>query len=468
MNIARPGVVALIALVAGCAVGPNYRRPPESVPEQYRGAPNLASSQSLADLGWRQVYPDPELQGLLAAAFHNNLDLKIAVARIDEARAALGTARIGQLPQIDAGGNVTRTKSSLYALPPGTTERTHTTAEVDVTVSYEIDFWGRLRRTSEAARADLLASEYGRRAVAVTLVGDVATAYFNLLTLDSQLEITQRTVTSRAKFVELTRAQHERGVASGLDVATAEAQLAAARSNVPDVERQIVQTENLLSNLLGENPRAILRPARGERLPQAPPMPPVGLPSTLLDRRPDILEAEQGLVAANARVGVAQAALFPRISLTGLAGSLSMPLSKLLTGPAATWSASAALVQPILDPLANYYQVELADARKREALLVYEKAVRTAFQEVADALIAYQKNTDFARELAAQVDALQRAESIALARYRIGYASYFDVINADRDLFGAELQLAQASRNELTSLVQLYQVLGGGWQNESG
>jgi multidrug efflux system outer membrane protein len=302
----------------------------------------------------------------------------------------------------------------------------------------------------------------------VTLVGDVATAYFNLLTLDSQLEITQRTVTSRAKFVELTRAQHERGVASGLDVATAEAQLAAARSNVPDVERQIVQTEDLLSNLLGENPRAILRPARGERLPQAPPMPPVGLPSTLLDRRPDILEAEQGLVAANARVGVAQAALFPRISLTGLAGSLSMPLSKLLTGPAATWSASAALVQPILDPLANYYQVELADARKREALLVYEKAVRAAFQEVADALIAYQKNVDFARELAAQVDALQRAESIALARYRIGYASYFDVINADRDLFGAELQLAQASRNELTSLVQLYQVLGGGWQNESG
>jgi outer membrane protein, multidrug efflux system len=461
-------IVALMVGVGGCAVGHNYRRPPLEVPAQYRGAAGDASAPSLADLGWRQVYPDPDLQGLLAAAFRNNLDLKIAVARLDQARAALGIARVGQLPQIEVSGNATRTKASQYAASPGITERTHNSAAVQAEVSYEVDFWGRLRRTSEAARADLLASEYGRRAVAVTLVADVATAYFDLLSLDSQLEITRRTVTSREKFVELTRAQHERGVASGLDVATAEAQLAVARSNVPDLERQIVQTEDLLSSLLGENPRAMLRAARGERLPQAPPQPPVGLPSMLLDRRPDVLAAEQGLVAANARVGVAKAALFPRISLTGIAGSLSVPLSTLLTGPAATWSASAALVQPILDPLANYYQVELADARKREALLVYEKAVRSAFQEVADALIAYQKNADFARELATQVDALQRSEDIALARYRVGYASYFDVINADRDLFGAELQLAQASRNELTSLVQLYQVLGGGWQSAPG
>jgi len=468
---------AAAVLCAGCAVGPDYHRPPLDVPAQYRdaapagAAPTAAVSTaaastaaaSVGDAGWWEVYPDPDLQTLLAAAVKNNYDVKIAVARIDQARAQLGSTRLNYFPQVSVDAAAGRAKTSGYALAPGE-PRIANEAQVQILASYQLDLWGQLRRENEAARANLLGSQYTRRAVTVTVVATVANAYFQLISLDSQLEITRRTVVDREKFLELTHAQHERGYTTGLDVATAEAQLAAARATVPDLERQIAQTEDQISVLLGRNPGPVDRAHYGEAVPEAPPRPPPGLPAQLLERRPDVMQAEQGLVAANAEIGVAKAALFPNISLTGSGGSLSVPFSHLFTAPAAEWSVGVGLVQPLLSVQSNLYQVQLADAGKRAALYQYQKTVQGAFQDVADALIAYQKFGEQEREQASQVAALRRAREIALARYRIGYASYFDVITADRDLFAAELALAQAYANNLSALVHLYSALGGGWQ----
>ena len=455
-------------LLCACAVGPDYHRPAVGLPETYRDvapAPTAATSgsASVGDLGWREVYPDTDLQELIDTALHNNPDVRTALARIDEAHAGLGSTRLNYLPQLSADASVARTKTSLYATGPGV-PRINNTAQVQIEASYQLDLWGQLRRLNEAARANLLGSEYARRAVDVAIVSQVASAYYQLVSLDSQLEITRRTILTREKFVELTHAQHERGYATGLDVATAEAQLATARANFPDLERQITQTEDLISVLLGHNPGPVIRAHFGESVPEAPPRPPAGLPAQLLERRPDVAAAEQALVAANAQVGVAKAALFPNITLTGSAGSLSVPLGHLFTGGAAAWSVGAGLVQPLLSVQSNLYQLEAADARKREALNQYQKSVLTAFQDVADALVAYQKYGDVERQLEEEVRALRRAREIADARYRIGYASYFDVINADRDLFIAELALAQTYTNSWDSLVRLYASLGGGWQ----
>ena len=460
----RRAALALLIALAGCAVGPNYHRPKLATPEAIRGAEPDGGTVSVADSTWWDLYDDSKLRDLLNTAVRNSPDINAAIARIDEARAALGETRLGLLPNVEGRADVRRSKASLDALLPGA-PRFSNSEDAALSVSYELDFWGRLRRVHESARANLLSSEYAKRAVSVSLVANVAGAYFSLLALDSQLEITRRTVDARAKFVELTRAQHDRGYATGLDVATAEAQAAAARANVPDLERRIGQTEDQICVLLGESPHPVDRQRRGEEMPLAPPLPPVGLPSQLLERRPDVRAAEESLHAANANIGVAKAALFPQISLTGLFGSLSAPLGDLFKAPTAEWSAAAGLVQPLLDSQRSIYQVELAHARTREALFQYKKAVATAFQEAADALLAYRKYGEFEREQATQVAALRRAEAIALARYRVGYASYFDVINADRDLFTAELSLSQAYANSLTALVRLYQALGGGWQN---
>jgi multidrug efflux system outer membrane protein len=460
------GACGAALIAAGCAVGPDYRRPSVDVPAQYRGV-EPGPSSSMGDSGWWEVYPEPGLQSLLATALKNNYDVKIAVARIDEARAQLGSTRLNDLPQVSVDAGAARSRTSVYALVPGAAP-IHNEAQVQILASYQLDLWGQLRRMNEAARANLLASRFGAQAVRSTLVATVANAYFELISLDSQLEITRRTVLAREKFVELTHAQHDRGYATGLDVASAEADLAAARASVPDFERQIAQTEDEISVLLGGNPGPVIRTHYGEAVPQAPPRPPPGLPAQLLERRPDVAQAEQALIAANAEIGVAKAALFPNISLTGSDGSLSVPFGHLFTAPAAEWSAGVGLVQPLLSVQANLYQVQLADARKREALYQYEKTVQGAFQDVADALVGYEKFGEQEREEANQVDALRRAREIAMARYRIGYASYFDVIQADRDLFTAELSLAQAYENNLSAFVHLYSALGGGWQERPG
>ena len=385
------GAAALCAaVIAGCALGPDYHRPPIATPAVYRFEPG-AAVDSVADAGWWRVYQDPVLQALIREGLADNLDVRIAAARIDQARAALGSARLQQLPQLSVNAAATRQRTSLYELPPGTPAVSNVFG-LEGSLSYEIDFWGKYRRASEAARAQLLQSGFAKQDVMAALVASVATAYFTLQSLDEQLNITRRTVDTRQKFVELTHAQHERGTVSELDVATAQAQLAIARANLPELKLLIGQTEDQLSVLLGRNPDAILRtdggagaaPSAGK--PDRPrfPVPAAGLPSSLLERRPDVREAEQNLVAANADVGFAKANLFPSISLTTFGGGVSNALSTLFTGPARTWSASADALQPLLNPQRNLYQLQLANAHKRQALLEYQKSVQTAFQEVSD------------------------------------------------------------------------------------
>jgi len=455
-----------LLLAGGCALGPDYRRPSEQVPEAYRFEANPTPG-SFADQGWWQVYEDATLQALLTDALAHNLDVRIAATRVEQAAALLGTARLQQLPQVSASFGAERERTSQYVLTPGEPEIANVFS-AQGTLSYEFDFWGKYRRASEAARAQLLSTEYARQDVAASLIASVATAYFTLQTLDEQVGITRRTIETRQKFVELTQGQHERGTVSGLDVATAQAQLAVAEASLPDLERQIAQLEDQLSVLLGHNPAAIVRNADGQlkrmAAPELPPVPPAGLPSSLIERRPDVREAEQNLVAANAQIGVAKANLFPTISLTAADGGVSTALSNLFTAPARAWSFGGSVLQPLLDPERSLYQLDLADAQKRQALLQYEERVRTAFQEVSDALIGRQKYAEVQRALQTSVDAQRTADTIALARYRVGSASYFDVINADRDLFAAELTLSQAHLNTLLSVVQLYRALGGGWQ----
>jgi multidrug efflux system outer membrane protein len=460
--------LAMLAVVVGCALGPGYRRPETTTPAAYRFEHD-ATADSVADAGWWQVYQDPVLQSLIREGLANNLDVRIAAARIDQARAALGSARLQQLPQASATAGATRQRTSQYELPPGF-PAVGNVFSVEGSLSYEIDFWGKYRRATEAARAQLLQSAYAKQDVMAGLVASIATAYFTLQTLDEQLAITHRTVDTRQKFVDLTQAQHDRGTVSELDVATAQAQLAIAKANLPDLLRQIGQTEDQLSVLLGHNPDRISRSDGEGAVPSLahapPPVPAAGLPSSLLERRPDLREAEQNLVAANAQVGVAKANLFPSITLTALGGGVSTALSSLFSGPARTWSAGGDVLQPLLNPQRNLYQLDLANAQKRQALLQYQKSVQTAFQEVSDALIARQQDADLQAAQEAQVDAQRRANTIALARYRVGYASYFNVIDADRDLFTAELSLSAARLSTLLSVVQLYRALGGGWQVE--
>ena len=459
----RP-LIALLgaALLGGCALGPNYTRPDLQAPDRFRFATEPAAAASLGDLQWWDLYQDPRLQELIRSALRGNLDLRVAVARVEQARAALGSSGMALLPQLSAGAGAQRASTAQDLLRPGQLPLSDQ-FQAQGLLSYELDIWGRLRRTREAARADFLASEYARRAVLVGLVSDVATAYFDLITLHQELDITRRTVETRQKLVDLTRAKHDRGVISGLDVAAAEAQLAAARVSIPQQELVLAQTEHRLAILLGGYPQGFELPSTAEA-PRVAPTPPAGLPSSLIERRPDILQSEQTLRAANARLGAAKAALFPTLSLTGAFGRISTELTRLFTSPNEAWSASAGLLQPLLDPQRSVFTKRAAEGRRAEALADYEQTVRRALGEVADALIARSKQAEIELAQRDQVEALRRASSIAHARYEAGTASYVDVTNADRDLFTAELTLATASRDSLLTAVLLYRALGGGWQ----
>lgn len=453
------------AALSACALGPDYQRPQIETPATYRWQAEGDAPGSLGDLGWWDLYRDPELRRLIQTAVAQNLDLRMAVARVEQAQVALGSSRLALLPQISAKAGTERAQSSVDTARGN--DRTATTENASVGLSWELDLWGRLRREREAIRAEALAAEYARRGVMVTLVADVASAWFRLASLDEQLRVTRATAATREEFLKLTHAQYDRGTVSGLDVATAEAQLAQARASIPDFERQVALTENALSLLLGRNPGEFARPTLDTAAAMTPDVPP-GLPSSLIGRRPDVLQAEQALAATNARIGSARAALFPTISLTGSFGSLSGEMTDLFTGPAQTWSAGVSLLQPLLDAERNFYRVDLADARKAEALAGYEKSVRNGFREVADALVGRQKLAEVERAQQELVSAQQRAEEIANARYKVGYSSYFDVINADRDLFSAKLALSAARLNSRLATVQLYRALGGGWELQPG
>jgi multidrug efflux system outer membrane protein len=456
-------------LLTGCTVGPNYRRPAVEPPKAFRGSATgvpPADVASLADLKWFEVFQDERLQDMVRTALVQNYDLRDAVVRVEAARANLGITRADQFPTIDAGAGVTTQRTSAsgaFPLPPGFEQRrTFGTVALSL-LSFEVDIWGRLRRATEAARADLLASEENRKAVMTTLVSDVAGAYFDLLELDMELEIAKRTLSTRENSLQLIRAREQGGVATLVEVRQGEQLVHAAAKAIPTTEQLIEQTENQISFLLGGSPGAV---TRGRPLTEQPPPPPVppGLPSALLERRPDIRAADQNLVAANAIIGVAKAAYFPQISLTGFLGFQSSQLSNLFTGPSRVWQFAPQVTQPIFTAGRIRSNVRLARAQQQLALIQYERVIQTAFREVSDTLVQYQKAREIRAKQELLVATLQDRSRLSYVRYRGGVDTLLNALDADRDLFDAELGLAQTRRNELLALVQLYRALGGGWQ----
>ncbi len=458
------------AVLAGCTVGPNYKRPQVAVPPTFRAPAPLSERQaaSLADLKWFEVFHDDRLQQLIHTALVENYDLQDAVARVQEARANLGIARSNQLPQLEASGALELTRLSRDGqspLPPSfVPSQNRNWGQVSLSLlSFEIDLWGRLRRSTEAARATLLNAEENRRAVVSTLVSEVAADYFQLLELDYELEISQRTLATRRESLRLVRERHGGGVATRLDLRQAEQLVSSAAESIPALQQQIEQTENRIALLLAHNPEGV---ARGRRLieQEVPPEVPPGLPSALLDRRPDIRGAEQALVAANANIGVAKAAYFPQISLSGALGGQSTSLANLFSGPSRAWSFVPQITQPIFTGGRLKSTVRVAEAERDRAQISYQRSIQTAFGEVSDALIAHQRTHESRLEQETLVTALEDRKDLAYVRYRGGVDTQLNALDADRDLFQAELTLAQIRYAELLSVVQLYKALGGGWQ----
>ena len=420
----------------------------------------------MADLKWFEVFKDERLQEMVRTALVRNYDVRDAVVRIEAARANLGITRADQFPTIEAGASVATARTSTsgaFPLPDGF-DQTRTFGAVGLTLlSYEIDIWGRLRRATEAARADLLASEHNRQAVVTILVSDVASSYFNLLELDMELEIARRTLSVRQDSLSLIRSREKGGLGTLLDVRQGEQLVHGAAQVIPALEQLIEQTENQISYLLGGSPGAI---DRGRPLSEHPhpPSVPAGLPSALLDRRPDIRAAEQNLVAANAIIGVAKAAYFPRISLTGLFGFQSDDLGSLFSGPTRVWQFVPQVSQPIFNAGRLRSNVKLAEAQQQLALIEYERVIQNSFREVSDTLIQYRKVREIRTEQELLVATLQDRARMAYRRYEGGIDTLLSALDSDRDLFEAELRLAQTKRNELLALVQLYRALGGGWQ----
>ena len=470
---AAPQWWRMIALVvsglSGCMVGPDYQRPVLPSPAVFRDTaePTVPPDpHSLGDLQWFEVFQDEQLQALIRTALVTNYDLRDAVARVSAARAALGITRAEQFPNLTASADTTTLHLSRNGLTPvaAGVSRDRTVGSVLLNLlSFEIDVWGRLRRATEAARAQVLAAEATRQTVRTTLVSDVATVYFALLELDRELEIAQRTLALRQNSLRLIEVRQHGGVATLLDVRQAEQLVYGAAQVLPDTERLIEQTENQLRLLLGQPPGAVPRGQPLTAQAQPPTVPP-GLPSSLLERRPDIRAAEQTLIAANANIGVAKAAYFPTISLTGLLGFESNQLSSLFTGASGVWQFVPQVTQPIFTAGRITAQVHLAKAQQQSALIQYEQAIQTAFREVADALVQYRRVAEIRTQQALLVTTLQGRSQLAYMRYRGGVDTLLNALDADRDLFNAELSLAQTRRNELLALVQLYKALGGGWQ----
>ncbi|HEY7163897.1 MAG TPA: efflux transporter outer membrane subunit [Candidatus Binatia bacterium] len=465
-GFSRLSLITAALLVTGCMLGPDYKRPTTEIPPQFRAAMTPDSVASLADLKWFEVFQDEHLQDLIRVALAQNYDLRDAVARVEQARANLGITRSNQFPQFGLGSDVPSRELSRqgeFTIPQGTS-RQRTYGEVFLNLfTFEIDIWGRLRRATESAQAQLFSNEWNRREVIRTVISDVATAYFNLLELDMELAISKNTLGTREESLRLLRTQLGGGVGTLLDVRQGEQLVYSAAETIPADERQIEQTENLISLLLGRNPGPI---ARGNLLTSERPPPeiPAGLTSALLERRPDVQAAEQLLVAANANIGVAKAAYFPTITLTGEFGFQSTALSSLFSGSRRFWSFIPQVTQPIFTAGRIPSQVEFAEAEQRSALAQYEKAIQSAFRDVSDALIQYQKDREIRTQRESLVASLQDRTRLAYLRFRGGVDTMLNALNSDTDLFNAQLSLAQARRDELLSLVQVYKALGGGWR----
>ncbi|HXE79270.1 MAG TPA: efflux transporter outer membrane subunit [Vicinamibacterales bacterium] len=459
--------VAAMAVSAACAMGPNYKRPAVETPPAFRGdaTATIGDTRSIADTAWADLFRDETLTTLVTTALDGNFELRIAAGRVLQARELLRIQRADRLPIVDASAAATSARVSTAGanagIPPGV-DPDVSFAQVGFNLNWELDVWGRLRRLREAARAEYFAAEEFRRGVVATLIADVIETYLTLRSLDRQAEIARRTREIGLQGLRLTEARRAGGVASALDVRQAEQLLYTAGSQIAGIEREIELTENALGLLLGRAPHDIPRGQPFDAL-DAPPAVPPGLPSSLLERRPDIRRAEQELIAANARIGAAKAELFPRISLTGFFGFESRALSDLLSGPARTWTASAGALAPIFDAGRTRANVRLSEAVQREAVVNYQRVIHTALREVSDALAAYRRTGEQRAQQERLVEALRESTRLAAERYRGGLESYLPVLDAQRSLFEGELELARLRRQELSAIVQLYRALGGGW-----
>lgn len=455
-------------LLAGCAVGPNYKRPAVVSPQTYRGAPagteptasGGGAAASFGDEKWWEVFQDAQLQWLIRTALQHNYDVRIAASRILQAQAELGITRSNELPSAAAIaiGNGSRNAKSKFF-----NEYDDSYTELGLGFQWNLDFWGKYRRATEAARDQLLANEWARKAVIDSLVANVASAYFTLRELDLQIDISRSTLASDQDSLRLTQLLVDHGRTSLLDVRQAEQLVFNASGEITNIEKQIEQQENLISILLGENPGGVARGMELTAQPHPPEVPP-GLPSSLLDRRPDIREAEAQLMSMNAQIGVAKAAYFPAITLTGVGGVQSIALSQLFTGPAGLWSFTGQLTQPLYAGGSLRGGVKLAEAQREQAALTYQQTIQQAFREVSNALVAYAKDQEFRKQQELLTHSAEDASRLSDLRYRGGASSYLEVIDADTRYYSAELTLAQAQLNEMLDYVELYRALGGGWQ----
>ena len=487
----------VLAALTGCTVGPNYKRPAVDVPGAYRGSapdasdkdyeqreqqsnsqqepasqaaqseqakprehPAEPTAQSLGDEKWWEVFQDPTLQDLIRTALKNNYDVRIAATRVLQAQAQLGITHADQLPSLGAGGTIySQQNPQIGPIPSYELTQGNLTA----TAAWNPDFWGRYRRATESARATLLANEWAQKAVISSLVANLASDYFTLRQLDLELEISKRTYASRRESLQLTQTLEQHGFNSLLDVRQSEQLVYTAATEIPDFERQIAQEENAISILLGNNPGNVPRGLKLTEQAHAPEVP-AGVPSALLERRPDIREAEQNLVAANAQIGVAKSLYFPQISLTGTAGYESPSLTNLFTGPAGLWSLAASFTQPIFEGGRLKNNVRLTEAQKQQMLLTYQQTIQGAFRDVSNALVGYRKDREFRVQQELLLASAQDAAQLSHQRFSAGTTDYLEVLTNETNAFSAELGLAQAQGNELIALVQLYEALGGGWQ----
>jgi multidrug efflux system outer membrane protein len=446
-----------------CAMGPDYERPKTDVAETFRMAEAPPDAPSIANLAWWELLQDEQLQALIKVALVENKDLQHAVATVEEFQARAFIARSDYFPGVTASGNAPAFGRKTVFQFPGFANPFNYYLQGNL--SWELDIWGRIRRSNEAARADLLSKEENRRAVILQLVSGVAESYFNLLQFDAQFDIAKRTLQSWEESVRIAQARLKQGMTSRLDTDQFEAERANAAARMAELERQLVQSENQLSVLLGRKPFAM---PRGRLLTDQvmPPAVPAGLPSELLQRRPDLLQSEQQLAAATARIGAAKADRFPKITLTGLLGSASPQLSKFFTDPASYGMAGAGFTGPLLNSQMLGFQQEAAEAQAKQALAQYEQGILVAFREVEDSLVAVRTARVQSEAQLQQVTALQSALRLAELRYKSGLANYLDVLVARRNLFEAELSLTGTRRLHLVSVVQLYKALGGGWSPE--
>ena len=459
--------LSLILIASSCMVGPNYQRPEVDTPQTWRFEEKEA--KDAANTAWWEQFNDPVLNDLIQTALRENKDVQIAAARVEEFAGLYGTTRAALFPQIGAGAGYGRQRTSELTGPSPLEDTgvnpTFNSSELFLNAAWEIDLWGKLRRATEAARANLLSTEEARRTVILTLVSSVANSYINLRGLDKQLEITKQTAKNYKEGYDIFKLRFQYGIVSEIEVSQAKSQYEQALANIPLFEKFIAQQENALSVLLGRNPGPI---SRGKTIDELMlPVVPAGLPSDILVNRPDIRQAEQNLIAANANIGVAKALYFPSISLTGLLGLASNDLSDLFKGPAKTWSWAVPVAAPIFTGGAIAGQVKSAEAVQQQSLLTYQQAIQTAFREVDDALVDQKRTREQLDALVQQVGSLRKYANLAWLRYENGYTSYLEVLDAESRLYNAELVHTNAQGTLFQSLVNLYKAMGGGWVTEA-